>query len=264
MTEDVGTRFARDTADHRMTVLHDDGLYRHLRFRSEANSFYWFDLITVPGSLIFRGDGQSFVFARLTDMFEFFRGPVGRINPGYWAEKLTSSREDGVTKYDEEIFEARVKELVAEAIEYGDGLEGLAADVQTEVFESGYLADEPEARRLLENYQFYKVGADRYSGGMRRVDGVMTYVARKRPDFEFTEVWEMNFRDYDWWFLWACHAIVWGIASYDAGQPVKFEALAKAAAPSADADTWRELVEQTPRRVKATRVETVPAVGGVL
>jgi hypothetical protein len=34
MTGDIATRFAKDTATHRMTVLHDDGLYRHLRFEA--------------------------------------------------------------------------------------------------------------------------------------------------------------------------------------------------------------------------------------
>jgi hypothetical protein len=33
--------------------------------------------------------------------------------------------------------------------------------------------------------------------------------------FRFEDVWDWDFRDYDWWFLWACHAIVWGIRQYD-------------------------------------------------
>src|SRR3954466_1726422 len=77
------------TRPHEVTVLHDDGLYRHLRFRSPDHSAYWFDLITVPGCLIFRGDGDSFVFSRTEDMFGFFRSSrEGSINPTYWSEKL--------------------------------------------------------------------------------------------------------------------------------------------------------------------------------
>ena len=34
--------------------------------------------------------------------------------------------------------------------------------------------------------------------------------------FQFHDAREWEFRDYDWWFVWACHAIVWGIAQYDA------------------------------------------------
>ena len=92
----IAERFARETAKHRMTVLHDDGLYRHLRFTEmhlcndaewrTTNGFYWFDLITWPGSLTINGDCGTYTFSRITDMFEFFRG-YG-INPQYWAEKV--------------------------------------------------------------------------------------------------------------------------------------------------------------------------------
>jgi hypothetical protein len=59
---DIAERFAKETAEHDMEIVHDDGLYRHLRFRHQGpnySSWYWFDLITVPGSLIFRGDGDG-------------------------------------------------------------------------------------------------------------------------------------------------------------------------------------------------------------
>ena len=45
----------------------------------------------------------------------------------------------------------------------------------------------------------------------------------KDPDFQFQDVWEWNCRDYDWWFLWACHGIVWGIAQYDEAKAVVAE-----------------------------------------
>ena len=81
-------RFATEGADHAMEIVLDDDLHRHLRFRHTGPSYsgyYWFDLITVPGTLIFQGDGQSFVFSRLPDMFEFFRGKLDRVDPHYWA-----------------------------------------------------------------------------------------------------------------------------------------------------------------------------------
>ena len=31
----------------------------------------------------------------------------------------------------------------------------------------------------------------------------------------FDDVWEWDLTTWDWHFLWACHAIVWGIAQYD-------------------------------------------------
>ena len=203
MPDHIATRFARETADHRMTVLHDDGLYRHLRFQEHVwrpplidpvpRSFYWFDLITVPGSLIFRGDGESFVFARVEDMFKFFRGPAGRINPGYWSEKLTSARE--VRKYDRDIFEQRVKEAFVDAVRDREAPAGLGRAVREQILDpDGLFTDgagtEESAHQILRDFEF--------------------------KGFCFSDTWEWDFRDYDWWFLWSLHAIVWGIAQYDA------------------------------------------------
>lgn len=188
--EKIAERFARETAGHEMTILHDDGLYRHIRFVKPKSICYWFDLVTVPHALIFRGDGESFVFSRLEDMFHFFRdSSCGRsIEPDYWAEKLTSDR-DSVMKYDQELFERKVKEYIAGAIRDGSAPRGIGSAVMRDIFEWGDITHEEGARRELESFDH---------------DG-----------FCFEDAWEWNFRDYDWWFLWACHAIVWGIARYD-------------------------------------------------
>lgn len=42
-------RFDVDVAEHKMTVLRDEGLYRHLRFQKPGTSCYYFDLVTWPG-----------------------------------------------------------------------------------------------------------------------------------------------------------------------------------------------------------------------
>jgi len=67
--------------------------------------------------------------------------------------------------------------------------------------------------------------------------------------YRFSDVWEMDFRSYDWWFLWALHAIVWGIALYDAekagaGRPVfPVPPMAEDAEPPPDpAETGRPMV----------------------
>lgn len=36
--------------------------------------------------------------------------------------------------------------------------------------------------------------------------------------FRFADSWEWDLRDWDWWFLWACHAIQWGVAQYEAAR----------------------------------------------
>ncbi|NUP46161.1 MAG: hypothetical protein HOW97_02430 [Catenulispora sp.] len=189
--KDAAERFPRETANHQMTILHDDGLYRHLRFAQPkpASSSYWFDLITWPGSLTIRGDlGESYTFSRLPDMFEFFRGPVGQINAHYWSEKLDNHR-DSAKEYSEEAFANVVWTYVREC---GEGRRGLAKAIQQEIFDPGFCCDEQTARDALEGFE--------YQG------------------FKIHDVWELSFHNYKWTFLWACHAIVWGIAQYDAAK----------------------------------------------
>lgn len=200
MTErpEIAARFERDTADHAMTVLHDDGLYRHLRFQRQVwrpplakplrSSTYWFELITVPGSLTFRGDGESFVFARLTDMFEFFRGSAyGGPNLGYWAEKVTSA--PGATeRFSEEMFVRTMREHYVELIRAGDVPPGTSRALLARA-EDYDLSYEVNARDFIDTFQ--------------------------HEGFRFHDTWDWDFQDYDWWFVWACHAIMWGIEQYD-------------------------------------------------
>lgn len=198
---DIAARFARETADHKMTVLHDDGLYRHLRFQQQVwrpplsrplkSSFYWFDLITIPGALIFQGDGDSFHFRRVEDMFEFFRGH--RVNPSYWAEKVVDGR-DRLMKFDYDLYVTAIKNALADATLYGDVPAGTAEELQRQVFDEVNDYDELGAREALASFE--------------------------HEGFRFYDTWEWDFHSYDWWFLWSLHAIVWGIASYDRGECV--------------------------------------------
>ena len=228
----VFERFTRETASHVMTVRHDDGLYRHVRFMNPKSSFYWFELITVPHALIFRGDGESFVFSRIEDMFAFFRGgPVGRVNPHYWSEKLTSDR-DSVMTYDQELFEQQVKEHVAQAILDRAAPRGISRAVK-ELLEDGDITWEGGARQELDAFEFSSYRAACWCGANELhtddIDATAWSIRHTREagdthrpkveplgTFTFTDTWDWDFKDYCWWFLWACHAIVWGIAQYDA------------------------------------------------
>jgi hypothetical protein len=209
-TTEISTaeRFAADVAEHEMTVLHDDGLYRHLQFIRvapnpktgipERSSFYWFDLVTWPGSLVINGDMGGFMFSRIEDMFEFFRtGRSYGINPQYWAEKLPAGMR--VKEYSFE----RFAQLVAEHIEdAARELPGLAEDVQAELLDHDHSGHETGAYQLLADYQYY-------------ADPTRRYACAAEPDFEFYDTWEWDLTDWSYQFLWCCHAIVWGIGRYD-------------------------------------------------
>jgi len=198
LIKDSAEQFASNTRRHELTVVRDDGLHRHLRFRAPDSGFYWFDLVTWPGYLTFVGDWPAHVFARVPDMFEFFRGKSGwnrdTINPGYWAEKLQSDRNCAM-RYSEHKF----RSLVADDVDqYADEWPGLRDAVAAQILgdEAHWdIAFEDGAREALRDFEFR---------------------LNDRRVFAFEGAWEWDFADWDWAFLMACHAIQWGIAQYDA------------------------------------------------
>ncbi|QDF15467.1 hypothetical protein SEA_MOLLYMUR_107 [Gordonia phage Mollymur] len=175
------------TADHRMTVLRHDGLYRHIRFAKPGTGIWRFDLITWPGHLVVTGDIEDFHFSRVEDMFQFFRGRVGRINPGYWREKLRGPVQ--VRGYSPD---AARREVVERFLQQRHGLDEAAPvwrEIRYEILEDDYvMGDEVLFRQA--------VGQFRYE------------------DFEFHDVWEWDLREYDFHYLLSLHAIVWGINQY--------------------------------------------------
>jgi hypothetical protein len=233
---EIAARFARAAASHQMTVLHDDGLYRHLRFQPPPtmSSCYWFDLITVPGALIFQGDGETFAFRRVTDMFEFFRHGIWRdssihINPVYWSEKLTSDR-DSVMKYSQKLFEEEVARDLAAAEEDYPGITEAWAEHLEDEFNVEY---EEEARRALDEFRFgeqhrascsaciWQCEDESYTAATqmlrrhRKAAGEEHTGTVRDLTFAFSDTWEWKLKDFHWWFLWACHGVPWGIARYD-------------------------------------------------
>jgi hypothetical protein len=191
-------RFARDTADHEATILHDDGLYRHVRIGKPNSAMHGFELITVPGALVYRSADATFTFSRTEDMFRFFRSEADRVNPHYWAEKITDHR-DRVQVYNEEVFRRVVLEQFHDRLVDGEiplKYAGAALDtLARDVLDDDVIAAEQVARQALEDYEF---------------------TIAKDQTARFADTWELDFWEWDTWYLWACHAIVRGIALYDA------------------------------------------------
>jgi hypothetical protein len=196
-------RFAKDTAEHAMTILHSDGLYRHLRFKKPGTIFYYFDLITWPGYLTIAGDMGTYTFERVEDMFTFFRASSD-INPQYWGEKVRagSGTNGTITKeYSEDLFKKHVSEHVAEYVEY-KGLskaerKSLIKAVKLEILEGGESYYESGARDSLADFSEVHEGS------------------------VFSDTWEWDLTDYTVQFLWCCFAIRWGISQFDATKEEK-------------------------------------------
>ena len=188
--------FLKYVAEHRMTVLLDNGVYRHLRFANPRSSNMSFEVVTWPNYLAYAGDMGSYVFSRLEDMFQFFRTPenyrsskgdVLAINPCYWGEKLQAhDHVDGYKKYSADLFRARIqdwlddRELVSPEL-----LEAVKDEVLC-------YADEGEdaARRAVHDFE--------------------------HGDFQFHDFWEVDLKEHTGRYLWCCYALTWGIAQYDA------------------------------------------------
>ena len=192
-----GERFAKEVSEHEMKVLHDDGLYRHLLFKRPDSSFYWFEIITWPGNLLFGGDMGTFAFKRVEDMFTFFNDRD--INPDYWQEKVHAEDVNGgIREYSQEKFKKQVEWYVSEHVR-DDGL------------------TDDEAKKLREKIDFYMELADT-STNYGAHDFLYNF---HEDDFEFTDSWEWNFKEYTYRFIWCCFAICWAIDKYNESKKEK-------------------------------------------
>lgn len=189
---DPKARFVEDVANHQMTVLLDQGLYRHLRFKAPGTSFGWFELITLPGLLTINGDMGTFSFSRLEDMFDFFRRSDGGINAHYWTQKCTAYS-DPVREYSPSIFKQVITEAVTDQLDDEGRDDATRRAAMTTLQEEVLLhasAGEEEARAALDGFD--------------------------HDILAFSDTWEYDFRDYSFRYLWCLHAIVHGINQYEA------------------------------------------------
>ena len=187
--------FLIDVANHDIKIISDNDLYRHIRLSNNGSSVMRFDLITWPGSLCYTGDMGTYVFSRVPDMFNFFRGkPEGdlQINPHYWHEKLDAVDRDG------------------------DRSGGAAKIFSYEKFCKAvreYLDDYDASDELRQEVEDQVIFGD--DNGVRCYDRATEFHSEIDPDFEFTDFFEADVDEYEFRFIWACYAIVWAIRQYD-------------------------------------------------
>lgn len=172
-----------ETTEHELNILHSDDLYRHLRFQRPGTSIWHWDLITWPGSLAICGDvGQGYIFTRERDMLTFFDygQPDGHINAGYWAEKLNRGSRS-VRAFSDEKFRA--------------WLDGRQMGPNT-IFD--------ERDDMTENLD--------WSVGSMDTAVSLLHDADIAWDADDPETWQ----DYEYHFILALHAILWGAKKYHA------------------------------------------------
>ncbi|MFD4547197.1 hypothetical protein [Streptomyces sp. NPDC058466] len=237
-------RFARDTASHEMTVLHDDGLYRHLKFMTPGHgSIGSFQLITWPYNLVVK-TGWTFHFDvdATPDMFDLFRRTAltGEINPGYWGEKVRAGR-DEVEGYDPDLLKKEIASTIAQWMR--DDLDSrVAKQAKTLGFSPMELYTRPSLHKELTrqvrsewraaNRELREAVHEHFFSDF--ADYNVEYESeahRALHDFSFRpegddSTWPYSFSDWHEWpikdftpgFLHSCHAIRHGIDLYDAAR----------------------------------------------
>ena len=189
-------RFLNDIKDHKLTIIKDEDLYRHIRFSRPGSSVYRFDLLTWPGYLCITGDMGCWTFSRIEDMFEFFImadndfNKKHVINPGYWEEKIRSVSKFGgpTTEFNSEKFKQGIIDRVSDY--YEDNEEKKAEcleEIQDNVFR--YLEEEHPQSIYQKLYEF------------------------KFDDFYFDEMPDAEV--YTLHYIWVLYAIVYAISEYN-------------------------------------------------
>jgi hypothetical protein len=209
VTQCTPERFLKEVATHEMHILHEDGVYRHIRFKRPGTGCMHFDLITYPGYLVYSGDMGCYVFSRLEDMFQFFRtdreyqqGEGLKINKPYWAEKLQAvdgnRHESNVMEFDEDAFIKVINEYRVRWMREGR-------------------LDKDERRELWEAVDLEVLDADSDTGGFRKQIAAhdFSFKADDGRWFCFEDLFEYSFKRYTFSFEWCCYAIAWGVKKYD-------------------------------------------------
>lgn len=214
---EVSEQFKRDVQEHALTILRDDGLYRHLRFKRPGTMTCYFDLVTWPGHLAYVGDMGDYVFTRVEDMLTFFRGHTP--SPGYWAEKCVAvDKNSGLNAFSQDVFKASIEEDLQSHIAgyYAppDDVDG-DGEVIEETDEARTAREEAiqELRDAVDDDVFERLGDDR--DGRSAVSAAMD-VEDSKGRCPFSTIYESDFTEWTFRFLWCCHALPWAIAQYDA------------------------------------------------
>lgn len=196
-------RFLRDVKNHKITLIKNDGLYRHLRLQDGDSCTYYYDIITWPGYLCVCGDMGTYTFRRTEDMFCFFRmrendfnyseDKTLNINPGYWEEKLEDEGSGMATEWSRDFFEEQIKDKFEDYCNDND------------------LSDEARDCLWSEIEDEILLHAETEESGYEHVCSFES----AEEDIDFSDFYERSSRVYTLRFIWVLYAIVWGIKQYD-------------------------------------------------
>lgn len=178
--------FATDTAEHRLEVLHDEGLYRHLHCSAGGRIAHSFSIITALGVLTFTGDRGHYLFAGHRDMIACF--DEENVNVSYWMQRFKAC---DVQRPLKEFSLESVKESLEAAIEGDDEIDEATAAAARDAVLGATDAEDAHDR-----------AADFTHNGQT----------------VFTDVWDWDYEDYTVDTYWALYALQWAVDRYRAHQ----------------------------------------------
>lgn len=209
--QNASNRFLLDTSNHRLNVIRDNGVYRHLRMQEPGTSFYYYDIITWPGYLTVTGDMGTWTFSRVYDMFKFFGGWTGEINTYYWSEKLEAgagrSAHDYLAKeYDHDAFCESLKDMLGENL--ADREEEDDPEMDWDEDDDEPDSDKTRIREIVRELCKEDFGSD-----------VLAHQAVYEANWPAcVDAWELcsdlTYKTYTFHFRWILFAITWAISKY--------------------------------------------------
>ena len=183
-------QFRASTPNHELTVLHDDGLYRHLRMAQPGTGIWSWNVVTWPGYLNICGDiGSGFTFVRESDMLAWFdtRGygdyhgdGSPHLQADYWAEKLTAACRESAWSFDPAMVLTNIRTNLEERGVPGDELAEIMADATAS----------SETEHELRSWLYEAL------------------------EFSGWDTWEWDYRSLDHHYLLACYAIAATVRAY--------------------------------------------------
>lgn len=151
---DIRASAEREFANHKITELSRDRVFRSWQCENPANSCFHFMVTTIPGSIIVTGDLGEIVVSRNYDMLPWCRGAVDSTH--YFASKV--SQEFSTEEFSLEKAQEWIASEKASWNNAANDDSDTEAQKHAEAFERlcGYVSDEDTESDLLENFEgFY-------------------------------------------------------------------------------------------------------------
>jgi len=186
-------RFLEVVKDHKLTIIYDNDINRHIRLQNKNGDYCGrYDIITWDNHLCITGDYGSYLFQRTTDMFNFFRNEELKINSYYWAEKCIAESVfgNGIREFSVKRFKERIIEYYKNWLSYN-------------------LTSLEEIKEVKEEIRnMFAYAEDEYSC-------VEAYRNFSSEYLDLSDFWEDSCMEKTYHFIWCLYAIVFGIQKYD-------------------------------------------------